>query len=284
MSWQPNDLVTDADLLAYERTILSQFDQLDWKGRRDKALEDWLFPLLASQGFAPQRLRTRFAPEAVWAYTASAYADQTTAASAVDGITLSSVLTGASDYLYIGSATPFRGLSLRMADSVSAVNATPTVHVWADTWVEPEAIDNGTLVRAVPWAKGGAITWTAPDGLTVRSVNSVGPYYWARVSASAAPTSGTKVGPVLVIRRSRLCAAVTFRTLALIFREAPTQQDGPWAEKADWYERQAEQAWLRVADQIGGEFDTDGDDAISAAEAEQTALEASGGGWTWERA
>ena len=100
---------------------------------------------------------------------------------------------------------------------------------------------------------------------------------------SSAPT-GALAGPVLVILRSALCAAATLRTLELIFREAPIAQDGPWLEKAEYYGGQAKEAWQRVADTIGGEFDTDDDDAINEDERGQTAAEVSGGGWTLERA
>ena len=122
-----------------------------------------------------------------------------------------------------------------------------------------------------------------PDAVVARSVSTSGALYWARLLLSAAPTSGTAIGPVSVIRRSRLCAAVTLRTLSLIFREAPSQQDGPWEAKADWYEKEAERAWLRVAGQIGPEFDTDGDDTIGDTERGQTAEDVNGGGWTMER-
>ena len=46
---------------------------------------------------------------------------------------------------------------------------------------------------------------------------------------------------------------------------------------------EAERAWLRVAGQIGPEFDTDGDDTIGDTERGQTAEDVNGGGWTMER-
>mgnify|MGYP000573621005 CR=1 FL=1 len=80
MSWQPNDLVTDQDLVDYEAAILTQFGQTDWQGRRRKAIEDWLFPHLRTRGFDPLKLRTRYEPDAVQSYTASAYTDRVAAA------------------------------------------------------------------------------------------------------------------------------------------------------------------------------------------------------------
>lgn len=40
MSWHPNDLLTDEDLRAYERDILTRFNVSDWETRRGKAMED----------------------------------------------------------------------------------------------------------------------------------------------------------------------------------------------------------------------------------------------------
>lgn len=283
MSWHPNDLLTDADLRAYEEHILTQFDRADWRARRQKALEDWLFPLLEASGFDPQRFRTRFAPRAVLASTSSVWSDVTADAQAEDGIDVSTVLAAPTDGLYVGFDAPFRGVSVRMLDAVNAAPAAAAVSVWADAWTPAESFANSTHVGMASFARGGAMTWAVPESVVQRSLSTVGPLYWARVRLSATPTAGTSVGPIWVIRRSRLCACVTFRTLALIFREAPISQEGPWAAKAEWYEREAERAWLRAADHIGGEFDTDGDDAISPAEAAQTADAVSGGGWGVER-
>lgn len=285
MSWHPNDLVIDADLVAYERKILTQFGATDWQARRQKAIEDWLFPLLEQRGFNPHLFRTRFEASAVFGYTSSVFSDKTAAAKADDGLNLATILAASSDYLYIGSAQPFRGLSVRMLDAVSGVATTLAIGVWTDRWTAPVGLSNGTIAVATkPFSGGGAITWTLPPDLVRRPVNSSDPIYWARLSLAATPTVGTSIGALSVIRRSRLCAAVTFKTLALIFREAPTSQEGPWTEKALYYEQAAADAWLRVADQIGGEFDTDNSDVISPDEAAQTADDVSQGGWTLERA
>ncbi len=284
MSWHPNDLVTDADLAAYERQILTQFDVTDWRDRRQKALEDWLFPLLEGRGFTPDRLRTRHTPLSVLGYTSSAYTDKTTASATENGLVLSTILASGSDALYVGFDQPFRGVSARMTSTVNAVSSVLTVAQWADAWEAVAGLDNRVTIAGKPFARGGSVTWRMPEGVLTRTVNSTGPYYWAQLRLSAAPTSGTAIGPITVVRRSRLAAAVTLRTLALIFREAPTGQDGPWTEKADWYEKEADRAWLRVADQIGPEFDQDGDDALDATERAQTADDVTGGGWRWERA
>jgi hypothetical protein len=282
MSWHPNDLVTDADLSAYEREILTTFAVQDWRERRQKAIEDWLWPLLESKGFDPMRFRTRFDADQVWGQTSSIFTDLTSGAQTASGLALATILAAASDYLYIGSTAPFRGLSVRMADAVNSTTSLLTLQVWADTWLNPADLLDGTKRGTAVFAAGGAITWGVPDGLVRRSVNSSDDLFWARLAVSSAPT-GAVAGPLAVIRRSRLCAAVTLRTLALIFREAPTQQAGPWMEKAEWYEAEAERAWTRVSGAIGGEFDTNDDDMIDPTEAAQTAAEVSGGGLTLER-
>ena len=282
--WAPNDLVSDADLIAYERKILTQFAAADWKSRRAKALEDWLFPLLEAAKFVPERLRTRYEVSHVLGVTSAVSSDLTEVAKSEGGLNLANILAAPSDALYIASSTPFRGVSVRMQDAVNAVTAALTVEVWTDTWAAPAGISNDTVASGKPFTRGGAITWTVPDGLVERSLQGVGPYYWLKLSASATMTAGTAIGPVSVIRRSRLCGPAALRTLALIFREAPTGQDGPWEEKADWYEAEADKALTRVLESIGGEFYTNVTDVIEPEEAAQTSAQVTGGGWTFERA
>ena len=286
-SWAPNDLVSDTDLIAYERTILSQFGQSDWQAKRAKTLEDWLFPLLVQQGLEPQRLRTRYTPSEVYGYTSAAFTDYTAASQnqTTDDLPLATILAAGTDYLYIGSPEPFRGLSLRMHEAVSAQASTLTVALWRDAWRSVTVTDGTAATAGTPFGRGGAITWTLPEDWVTRIVNGSGHRYWARISVSAAPTALTSAGQLAVIRRSALCAPATLRTLYQIFHEAQTSQDGPWRDKADTYRQMAEEAWLRCLPLVGREFDTDPvDDVVDATEATRTTDEVSGGGWRWERA
>jgi hypothetical protein len=271
--WHPSDLVADADLTAYERTILTQFGASDWQTRRQKALDDWLFPYLEGRGFSPDRLKTRAAPDSLLTYDGAAFASA--ASDVVDGLNLATLLSASTKFIYLGSKTPFRGLWFRMFDTVNATARTLTVSEWADAWTTLTVTDGTAIVAGTPFARGGSIVWAPVETAVKRIVNGSDPMYWARVSLSGAPSAGL-AGPVGVVRKSRLCAPATFRTLELIFREAPSSQEGPWLEKAEYYAKQAELAWLRVVDQIGPEFDTDGDDAIDGDENDQTANEVSG--------
>lgn len=286
MSWAPSDLVSDADLLAYESSILTQFGQYDWTPRRSKALEDWLFPLLVANGFQPHRLRTRFVADQVWGYTGGVYTDLGGAAKdgGEDDINAATLFaTPASDALYVGSVQPFRGLSIRMLDSVSAVDGGMTVSLWTDTWQQWGITDGTIRVSGKTLSGGGAVTWTVPGEWVERPLNNSTSLFYARVRVSAVPT-GAQLAQLGVIRRSLLCAAATLRTLCLIYREAPTSQDGPWRDKAEWYEAQADEAFQRIKGDIGGEFDTiTVDDVVDPEEAAQTAEMVTGGGWTLER-
>lgn len=288
MSWHPQDLVADADLLAYEQTINTQFGQTDWQSKRTKALEDWLFPALASAGFDPHRLRTRYQPTLVYGHTSSAYTDYTAASRAVgeDDIPLATVLAASSDALYLGAPWPFRGVSVRMFDSVSSASATLTLEAWRDAWSVLSDVSDGTRATSgKPFSKGGTITWTVPDDWVVRPVNGSDALYWARIRLSTAPTSAA-IGQIGAIRRSVCAGPAALRTLYYIFREARTTQDGPWEAKAEQYLRESEEAWQRVQPLLGREFDVDTvDDQIDATEATQTTAEVTNGqGWAWERA
>jgi hypothetical protein len=286
MSWHPGDLVSDTDLTAYERTILTQHAASDWQSRRQKTLEDWLWPILRSRGLAPERLRTRYVADSVLGSTSSSFTDYTSAASngSASVIPLATVLATETDYLAIGSKQQFRGVSVRMLDNVTAVSSTMTLELWQDTWTDTTESD-GTQVsgNGKPFSKGGAITWTVPGEWVLRTLSASAPLYWARIRLSAVPTSA-EIVQLSCIRRSVLCAPATLRTLATIFREAPQQQDGPWLEKAQWYENQAELALNRALPLVGGEFDTSvpPDDVVDADEQEQTTDQA-GSPFRWER-
>ena len=114
MSWAPQDLVTDADLVAYDSRILTQFGRVDWADRRTKAIEDWLWPQLRVANFDPERFRTRYTPDAV--LYGAGLTDVTGAATSAttDDLNLATIFSSGTAYLYVGSARPFRGISVRV--------------------------------------------------------------------------------------------------------------------------------------------------------------------------
>ena len=150
MSWHPADLVTDVDLRDYEESVLTSFGQTTWHGKRTKALEDWLFPILKGRGFDPFRLVTRSEPTSVFSYTASAYTDRTSVVkdTTADDLNLATVFaTVGTDALYIGSTEPFRGVFLRLEGNVSSVSGTLSVSYWNGNW-ESLLVSDGTIQTA----------------------------------------------------------------------------------------------------------------------------------------
>lgn len=285
MSWHPNDLVSDVDLTDYESSVLTQFGQTVWTGRRTKALEDWLFPILKAAGFDPFRLRTRAQVDKAWGFTASAYSDITTATQndTADDVNLATIFaTPGTDALYIGSTQPFRGTFIRQLDTVSSAASVLSVAYWNGAW-QSLTISDGTIhATGKTFSGGGSVTWTMPVDWATRVVNASDALYWVKLTVTAVPTSG-KAGQIGVIRSSALRAPATFRTLELIFREAPTSSDGPWRDKAEHYKAEADVALQRALQICGGEFDvTTVDDLIDATEAAQITSEVSNP-FTWER-
>lgn len=290
MSWHPNDLVGDQDLVNYEANILTQFAQASWLDRRTKVLEDWLLPILKANQLDPQRLRTRFEAEKVWGLTSAVYADLTSKAkdTTEDDLDLAAILaTPSTDAIYVGSKAPFRGLHWRLLDAVSATASVVSVSYWADGWLPLFLTDRTSKTAGVAFSGGGSMVWGLLPDWTIRTLNSSDPLYWAKVTLSATPT-GAKATQIGVIRRSCLAAPATLRTLMMIFREAPTGMDGPWEKKAEYYEKESDLALQRALVIAGGEFDTDDattpSDLIGPNEATQTTDEAAGGyGFVWER-
>jgi hypothetical protein len=66
-------------------------------------------------------------------------------------------------------------------------------------------------------------------------------------------------------------------------REAPSSGAGPWADKAVWYENEANAALERALRLVSSEIDTDVSDQVSEEETEQTAAEVSNGTFRLER-
>lgn len=280
MSWYPNDLLSDDDLLAYEPTILSQFGQIRWEDKRQKALEDWLFPALVAQGYDPDRLRTRHAPVGVVGETSSAQ----TARDASD-VPVGAILAASTDALYLGHPRQFRGVSVRVEEAPSTADAGLAVTLWRDAWRAPLTGLNQPWGPTAAFSRGGAITWAVPGDWVPRTLAGSAPLYWVRLKVSAALTPAAVATQLAVIRRSLFSGPVTYQTLAFIFRAAPTFADGPWGDKAAYYEGQAELALQRALAHAGGEFDLDPeDDVLDTTEATQTAEQAGGGAWVWERA
>jgi hypothetical protein len=279
VSWHPNDLLLDSDLQAYEASVLTQFGRSNWQTLRTKALEDWLFPILKGRGFDPHKFRTRYEPDQVFGYTASAYVDHTSAAKSAttEDINLATIFaTAGSDALYIGSKAPFCGVFARLHDAVSAVSGTLTATYWNGNWEGLTLIDNTIQQSGKPFSAGGSMTWTLPIDWAVRAVSTSDRLYWVKLTVSATPTAAV-ASQLGTIRASALRAPLTFRTLQLLFQEAPTGGDGPWSDKAQFYREEADAALQRALAIIGGEFDTDDSDLISEEEAGQTVDEASSG-------
>lgn len=285
-SWGPADLVSDVDLQAYERDILARFNVTNWQDKRRVAIGQWLFPLLKNRGFDPFRLITRAEVDLAYGFTGGVYTDVASAckSTTVDDLDIAAIFaTPATDVLYLASTQPFRGVFVAEADTVGSAASVLSVKYWNGAWSTLTISDGTSKISGKAFSGGGSITWSLPlDGWVRRSVNSSEPRYWVKVTVSAVPTAA-KAGQIAVIRESALCAPVTARTLELIFREAPTAEDGPWKEKAEYWAQQAELAFERALPLLGGEFDSDDSDEVSPTEAQQTAEQVSQP-WALERA
>lgn len=286
MSWAPNDLVTDQDLRDYEAAILESFGQISWQAKRTKALEDWLLPILKSRGIDPHALRTRADVSQAFSYTASTYADKSGVINSAseNDLNLATVFaTAGSDALYLGYTQPFRGVFVRMLETVSSAASVLSVAYWNGSW-ENLLINDGTIQTAgKTFSASGSVTWLLPMDWVTRAVNNSTRYYWVKLTVSATPTGAT-ASQIGVIKGSALRAPATFRTLQLIMMEAPTGSEGPWREKAAFYEKEADSALQRALALVGAEFDADASDQISPAEEAQTTEEVSGGPFALERA
>ena len=141
------------------------------------------------------------------------------------GINLSSQPTFTNGgVLYIGAHVPFRGLLVDMSASVNAVVATSLAEYWNGTAWVTLAVTDGTASGGATFAQDGNMTWTVPSAWTsdflsntvaaaaslrllpaqrsTYNVYSDTPFYWARITVSAALTANTKISAAFALNRS----------------------------------------------------------------------------------
>jgi hypothetical protein len=210
MGWSGLTLVTDAELGVFEpEAINGHWGATTWPNQRATAklrLKTWIdqdFARTAGPN-ATDLVRDTFGADKVWGYTASTYTDVTDAAidDTEDDVTLSDIFaTFGTDTLYIGSLTSFDGLDVSMLGTLNANAATLTVKYSGPTGWTSLTNTDGTASSGKTFGKSGRITWTQPSDWQRRTLdNSVDAYYWIELSVSAALTSGTSVGQLLIIK------------------------------------------------------------------------------------
>ena len=145
---------------------------------------------------------------------------------AQDGSTGTEVAVGGSGGLaagrnfYIGSAIPFRGVSVDIDTANASNSATVTVYYWAGSWVDVSATDATRTSHAFD-TDNKTVTWTVPSAWQSaslvkidRSVNSALHWrdvsmYWTKWTWSAAIDAGTTLDHMLGINESTAYAEVS---------------------------------------------------------------------------
>lgn len=141
------------------------------------------------------------------------YSDNAQDNSTSTDVTLSSLDTLANgDALYVGSWTPFGGLTVDV-DATNSTASVLTVHYWnGSAWTDISATD-GTDNAGATFGQDGSITWTVPaawasvalQDTATTIIRGVGiltaPQYWVRLSVSAALDSSTTQNSIIAINR-----------------------------------------------------------------------------------
>ena len=267
--WNPADLLTDLDLLALDRACLTDFGVSDLTDKR-RAAVDWLAPRVEQAGYTLHQHRQRRAPDAVFGYTGTAYSDHTAASTDTtdDDVPLSSICAvPSSAAVYVGSHEPFRGVYLGVHDAVNANSAVLDVAVWTGHWTTVTSLVDGTqATTGQSCSGGGLLTWQQPDVWARRPINN-SLLYWAKLTVSASLTAGTAAAQIAPVVPSRLTLPAAFYTLGLLYQESYGSNRGQWQEKADKFFAAADQALGIALPLLADEFDVDGDDLVSGAEA-----------------
>jgi hypothetical protein len=240
------------------------------------AVEDWLEPRLAANGYPVIRHRTRRAPTAAWARTGGTY----TPVSGTDPLALATALAApGTDALFVGLDQPFRGLYVGLVDSVNSNACAASLTYWNGTWhTFGSSIVNTTFAATVPFGRGGRIGWPVPTDWTHRTVNDARAY-WLRLQVNSPVSASTIIDQLLPITRSRLTHAVAHQALGLLYTEGFASSRGEWKEKAKDAFMAAQAHLDLVINQVADEFDPDDDGVAEPTEVNSLTREP----WTWER-
>lgn len=275
MSWTHLTLVTDADIAALEPEAghpSEPWGQTAWTAARTEAKRDlkiWIDADYASIPGASDRVRDRWAPELVFAYTGSAYTDRTSEVSdnTEEDLNLAGVFaTFSTDALYVGADYEFSGLFVKVLDSLNANASVMTVKYWnGSAWTSLSATDGTIAVTGKTLSGSGRVTWTLPSSWERRTLNGSDPYYWVQVTISAALTAGTAATQILPIRPpDALKRVAAYLSLAHICTGLAAQAATPeyWQQKADSYWTKAQDLYTRIRQGGGIPFDVNADDVI----------------------
>jgi hypothetical protein len=234
------DIVTDLDLLALDSGVMSDFGATSQKlvEKRRVAVTDWIKPRLEAAGKFPDRHSIRRAPDVGWSQVAGAWLEQREAFGSGVERPISSLLLAPTDYLYVGSRDPFRGLYIGMTDSVNANSTALQVAYWNGQWTPFNATNSlvdGTRLNQTSFARGGRVLWSLPEDWFERDVHGGSMAYVVRLSVNSVPLSpATAVGHLLPLSRSRLTAPAANYALHLVYREAITDRN-KYETKAKWF-------------------------------------------------
>ncbi len=147
--------------------------------------------IFSNKGLADSE--TAIAFDKVFFYDGATYTDHTTEASTEVG-TEFSLMDGVSDYLYLGYSSIFKGIKFEF--QTRGKNYTLKVEYYDDTsginnWVQLTANANNLSDNTSNLSSDGRITWDAPSGWGLTTVNSSSKY-WIRISTTTIPVTTAK--------------------------------------------------------------------------------------------
>lgn len=286
MGWGSLTLVTDQDLGAIEPQAIAAdrpWGKTAWPEARAEAKRE--LKILIESAFAKDvknaadRILDRHAPDLVYSYISSAYADITANASSdtEDDVNLTAIFVNTANKLYIGADYQFDGLSVLMKDALNAVASVLTVKYSAAAGFTamPNAAD-GTAVSGKVFAQTGRITWPVIPGDWKRQ--RLGPsgeeLFWIELTVGTALSSGSATAAqILCIRPpDGLKRVAQLLALAYILNGLERQAAKPadWTEKAQFYRDHGLALFQLLKEQGGIPVDVNRDNVVTAAEIIET--------------
>jgi hypothetical protein len=277
----PAELVTDLDLIALDRDVLTGFGVDAIRDKRRAAVLGWLWPRLESAGYDPRRHRARREPVAVVSSTAAGVVDETDALRTWDGPGVVASETVGAGALYVGTDHgPPRGLFVDVADQPNSTAGVFDVAYWSGDW-SPLTVSDGTIaVNSVSLGRTGYLLWPTPDNWIDRPLSgSIA--YWVRLRLVGGTGAPARLRHVSVLVQSRLTFPAAQYTLSLLYAESGAGTRGRWAERAQALADLAQRQLDLVLPHVRAEFDVDESGALGVTDIASVTPPPSL--FTWER-
>ncbi len=272
------DLITDADILAQDPTLLEIFGPARLAARLPEKRAEahaWTVRGVTHSGRNARLWNLARKPDSVLYLRGTAVSSDVTdlLSTRAAGVDLGTMIASPGlDNFLVGLRWPFRGIRAQMFTDVNTTSlALLDLTYWnGGAWVSPTSLTDGTRDGLMSFARGGYIHWRPADDWQTRpgisSITASSWMYYTRITVTTLTSTPTRVYELLPVRRSALTDAAVNRALQMLYLSNAVGDRGKWMEQADRFGAMAKDALTAGLTQLDDEIDADDDGKVTPVE------------------